>query len=83
MKPYAGAIPGDRKMARMKDLEIWLRQRGWRFKDFWWMNPRFPGKKYSYQAAMKIQERLEERERNPKIADKGFAYYKTHKEPDD
>jgi hypothetical protein len=42
-------------MARMKDLDIWLKQCGWEFKDCWWRNPRFPGKKFDWQQAVSMQ----------------------------
>jgi hypothetical protein len=39
----------------MKDLEIWLWQHGWEFKDCWWIHPRFPRKKFDWQQAVSMQ----------------------------
>lgn len=52
-------------MGKMKDIDILLKQSGWVFECHWWRNPRFPGKKYGYLAAVKIQERLEGGGKNP------------------
>jgi hypothetical protein len=52
-------------MARMKDLEIWLRQHGWEFKNCWWRHPRFPGKKFDWQQAVSMQSIFEKLKKAP------------------